>query len=237
MEPNIIPPKRHTPLLDGTLKNVFFPPERGEYQYFARAAEQPFSKGEPNVKAAWAADAAMLCYARYGLRRMTDAEFEDNLSPGGLTLRAKIGEDPNDMADKQSADGFSDEDVAVAEAVACAAGIAIENNRLHDEVESLSILDDRDRIAHDLHDRVIQRIFGVGMTLQGVTRLDDLPQMIERVSRAVDDLDGTITEIRTVESELDNVAALEGLRQSVPHPVGARPDVRKPDRRQLPPVD
>ncbi len=96
MEPNIIPPKRHTPLLDGTLKNVFFPPERGEYKYFARAAEQPFSKGEPNVKAAWAADAAMLCYARYGLRRMTDAEFEDNLSPGGLTLRAKIGEDPND---------------------------------------------------------------------------------------------------------------------------------------------
>lgn len=93
---NIIPPKRHTPLLDGTLKNVFFPPEEGQYAYFARAGEQPFALGEPVVKAAWAADAAMLCYARYGARRMTDAEFSNNLAAGGLTLRAKIGEDPND---------------------------------------------------------------------------------------------------------------------------------------------
>ncbi len=128
------------------------------------------------------------------------------------------------LTDKENADGFSEEDVAVAEALALAAGIAIENARLHDEVESLSVVDDRDRIAHDLHDRVIQRIFGVGMTLQGATHLADLPQVMERVSRAVDDLDGTITEIRTVTSELETVR-LEGLRQRVAVPA-QDPDLR-----------
>ena len=134
------------------------------------------------------------------------------------------------LTDKQSSDGFSEEDVAVAEAVALAAGIAIENTRLHDVVESLSVVDDRDRIAHDLHDRVIQRIFGVGMTLQGATHLADLPQVMERVSRAVDDLDGTITDIRTVSYELDSGALVEELRQSVTAPSQDHPDVRNPAR-------
>jgi GAF domain-containing protein len=141
------------------------------------------------------------------------------------------------LTDKQGADSFSDEDVAVAEAMALAAGIAIENARLHDEIESLSVHDDRDRIAHDLHDRVIQRIFGVGMALQGVTHLADLPQVMERVSRAVDDLDGTITDIRTVTSELGTGASLEELRQSVGGPAQDRPDVRRPARGHFPPTD
>jgi len=141
------------------------------------------------------------------------------------------------MTDKQGADGFSEEDVAVAETLALAAGIAVENSRLHDEVESFGCHDDRDRIAHDLHDRVIQRIFGVGMTLQGATRLADLPQVIERVSRAVDDLDCTITEIRTVTSELSNSASLEHLRHSVAGPIQDRPDVRRPIRGRVPTRD
>jgi GAF domain-containing protein len=141
------------------------------------------------------------------------------------------------LTDKQGADGFSDEDVAMAEAVALAAGIAIENTRLHDVVESLSVVDDRDQIAHDLHDRVIQRIFGVGMTLQSATHLADLPQVMERVSRAVDDLDGTITEIRTVTSELDNGVRLEVLRQSVAAPAPNHPDVGNPRRGGSLPTD
>ena len=88
-------PKRSTPLLPGTLKNLFFPPEKNEYQYFQRAAECPFAKGDFSVKAAWAADAAMLCYARYGSTRMTDAEFQQILASAGLKLQKKIGEDPN----------------------------------------------------------------------------------------------------------------------------------------------
>ena len=61
----------------------------------------------------------------------------------------------------------------MAEALALAAGIAIENTRLNDRVRLLSVLDDRDRIARDLHDRVIQRVFAVGMTLQSATRLTE----------------------------------------------------------------
>ena len=80
------------------------------------------------------------------------------------------------LTDKQGAGGFTEEDVAVAETLALAAGITIENSRLRDEVETLSVVDDHARIAHALHDRVIQRIFGVGMTLQGATHLADLPR-------------------------------------------------------------
>ena len=92
----------------------------------------------------------------------------------------------------------------MAEALALAAGIAIENTRLHDRVRILSVLDDRDRIARDLHDRVIQRIFAVGMTLEGATRLEELAPVLKRVNKAIDDLDITITEIRTAIFELDS---------------------------------
>lgn len=65
------------------------------------------------------------------------------------------------------------------------------------EHERLAVYEDRDRIARDLHDLVIQRLFATGMMLQGTTRIDDVPHAAaERVSRAVDELDETIKEIR-----------------------------------------
>lgn len=65
------------------------------------------------------------------------------------------------------------------------------------EHERLAVYEDRDRIARDLHDLVIQRLFATGMMLQGTTRIDDVPAgAAERVSRAVDELDETIKEIR-----------------------------------------
>ncbi|HVA07420.1 MAG TPA: GAF domain-containing protein [Acidimicrobiales bacterium] len=120
------------------------------------------------------------------------------------------------LTDKTSADDFSEEDQAMAEALALAAGISIENTRLHDRVRLLSVLDDRDRIARDLHDRVIQRIFAVGMTLQGAARLPEMPpEILDRVNRAVDELDSTITEIRTAIFELGVERNQMGLRRSV----------------------
>ena len=62
----MITPFRTTSSLPGTLKNLFYPPEQGEYTYFARAKQSPFVGGSAVVKAAWAADASMLSYARYG---------------------------------------------------------------------------------------------------------------------------------------------------------------------------
>lgn len=65
------------------------------------------------------------------------------------------------------------------------------------EQERLAVYEDRDRIARDLHDLVIQRLFATGMMLQGVTRITDVPDpALDRVTRAVDELDETIKEIR-----------------------------------------
>lgn len=72
--------------------------------------------------------------------------------------------------------------------------VLAESQREH---ERLAIYEDRDRIARDLHDLVIQRLFATGMSLQGALRLGDLNEGVEdRISRAVDELDETIREIR-----------------------------------------
>jgi signal transduction histidine kinase len=119
------------------------------------------------------------------------------------------------LTDKQSADEFSEEDESMAAALAVAAGIAIENTRLNDRVRVLSVLDDRDRIARDLHDRVIQRIYAVGMSLEGASRLEERTVILERVDKAVDDLDATIAEIRTAIFELGDSAGPRGLRRGI----------------------
>jgi signal transduction histidine kinase len=119
------------------------------------------------------------------------------------------------LTDKVGAPDFSEEDESLAEALAQAAGIAIENNRLHDRVRLLSVADDRDRIARDLHDRVIQRVFAVGLKLQEAARLRDIDQVVARVDGAVDDLDVTMNEIRTAIYELGASALPGGLRRGV----------------------
>jgi two-component system, NarL family, sensor histidine kinase DevS len=136
------------------------------------------------------------------------------------------------LTDKVGAEAFSEQDEALAEALAQAAGIAIQTARLHDQVRVLSVLDDRDRIARDLHDRVIQRIFAVGMTLQGVARMPDPTQAGSRIDRAVDELDATIAEIRSAIFELGDTSLPGGLRQSIVQlsdelapSLGARPEL------------
>jgi len=136
------------------------------------------------------------------------------------------------LTDKRGADQFSDEDEALAEALALAAGIAIENARLHDRVRIISVLDDRDRIAMSLHDTVIQRLFASGLSLQSAARLPDRDEMAERVRQVVDDLDTTINEIRGTIFELSDATLPGGLRQAVlsltndlAPTIGARADV------------
>ncbi|MGZ4675897.1 MAG: sensor histidine kinase [Acidimicrobiia bacterium] len=58
------------------------------------------------------------------------------------------------------------------------------------------MLEDRERIARDLHDRVIQQLFATGMALQATQRLTDDPAVTKRIAQAIDDLDATIREIR-----------------------------------------
>ncbi len=89
----MITPIRHTPLLPGTLQNLFYPPR--EYVYFSRAREIPFANAGMIGKAAWLADAAVLAYARYGARRMKDDELDEAFDRAGLKYE-KIGGTPAD---------------------------------------------------------------------------------------------------------------------------------------------
>jgi signal transduction histidine kinase len=76
------------------------------------------------------------------------------------------------------------------------AALALEVARSREAEQQLALLEDRDRIGRDLHDLVIQRLFAVGLSLQSVSRMTDVPQVTERIEAAVDDLDATIKDIR-----------------------------------------
>jgi signal transduction histidine kinase len=68
--------------------------------------------------------------------------------------------------------------------------------RAREDRQRLAMLEDRDRIGRELHDVVIQRLFAVGLGLQGTSRLVDRPDVVTRLDQAVDDLDATIKDIR-----------------------------------------
>ncbi|WP_405764868.1 GAF domain-containing sensor histidine kinase [Streptomyces sp. NBC_00080] len=80
---------------------------------------------------------------------------------------------------------------------AAQAAVAMELAERRQDAERIAVLTDRDRIARDLHDLAIQRLFATGMTLQSAGRFIEHPEASERVARAVDDLDETIKIIRS----------------------------------------
>ncbi|WP_439661293.1 GAF domain-containing protein [Lentzea sp. HUAS TT2] len=90
--------------------------------------------------------------------------------------------------------GFDDPDLI--EAFAAQAALVLEFTRAKGDTERLAVLEDRDRIARDLHDLVIQRLFGLGLGLQGLTGTSVRPQTAERISGFVEEVDHTIREIR-----------------------------------------
>ncbi|MCB7135971.1 GAF domain-containing sensor histidine kinase [Cellulosimicrobium marinum] len=98
-----------------------------------------------------------------------------------------------------TADGapFDDEDEAAVVALAAAAGVAIENARLYGRAKQVGVLEDRDRIARDLHDVVIQRLFASAMSLMSVQPLVVEPAVRSRIEETVSDLDETIRQIRS----------------------------------------
>jgi signal transduction histidine kinase len=107
------------------------------------------------------------------------------------------------LCDKEGGDVFTDVDEEMVVALAVAAGVAIDNARLHSRVADLALFEDRERIARDLHDTVIQRLFATGLSLQGAVRLAaDRPDVADRLHSAVDDLDATVREVRSAIFEL-----------------------------------
>ncbi|HLM63094.1 MAG TPA: GAF domain-containing protein [Acidimicrobiales bacterium] len=111
------------------------------------------------------------------------------------------------LTEKGDGEVFTDVDEELVLGLAAAAGVAIENARLHEQVQAVAVLQDRERIARDLHDTVIQRLFATGLLLQGAHRLTARPEVADRIQQAVDDLDITVRHIRSVIFELQPVSA------------------------------
>jgi signal transduction histidine kinase len=103
------------------------------------------------------------------------------------------------LTEKEGADEFSDEDQELVEMFAGHAGIAIQNARLHQEVQALAIVGERLRISRDLHDGIIQSIYAVSLSLEEAVETveSDRAGATDRVDRAIDRLHTTISDIRT----------------------------------------
>jgi len=119
------------------------------------------------------------------------------------------------LTDKTSAEVFTDVDEELVVGLAAAAGVAIDNARLHGQMQELTLLEDRERIARDLHDTVIQRLFATGMALQAASRLTDRAEIVTRIDAAVDDLDDTVKHIRSTIFELGQRHAPGGVRRGL----------------------
>jgi signal transduction histidine kinase len=107
------------------------------------------------------------------------------------------------LTDKQGAETFDEEDERVLVVLATQAAIAVENARLYDETERksrelqrLQVLEERERIGKELHDGVIQSLFAVGMSLQGLATASGDAEMARRLEAAVDDVDHSIRDLR-----------------------------------------
>jgi signal transduction histidine kinase len=92
---------------------------------------------------------------------------------------------------------FTESSQRLLEAFAAQAAVALELAERRRDAERLVLLEDRDRIAKNLHDTVIQRLFATAMTLMSAIKITQHPDVAVRVQRAVDDLDETIRQIRS----------------------------------------
>lgn len=131
-----------------------------------------------------------------------------------LPLRSRLSErcllvalfdDPRarDYAEQELLASFADQ-----------AALALDRAQAIEDREELALISDRDRIARDLHDVVIQRLFATGLQLQGIRSVAVLPEVINRLDKAVDDLDQTIRDIRSTIFELRDRGGA-GLRAEV----------------------
>ncbi|MFD3513156.1 GAF domain-containing sensor histidine kinase [Streptomyces sp. NPDC058657] len=112
---------------------------------------------------------------------------------------------------------FTEAERTLATQFASQAALALMMAESQRDRERLAVYEDRDRIARDLHDLVIQRLFATGMMLESAQRRSVVPEVQTGVGKAVDELDVTIQEIRTAIFALQQgpAEAPSGLRTRV----------------------
>ncbi|MGN6172927.1 MAG: GAF domain-containing sensor histidine kinase [Streptosporangiaceae bacterium] len=149
-------------------------------------------------------------------------------APGNVRGVLTVGRDPGSLP-------FPPQAVEMVTAFAAQAGIALELAEHRHDSARLAVLQDRDRIARDLHDLVIQRLYATGMSLQGALPLITRPDAADRINSAVDALDETIREIRSAIFSLQSHSDLKrvGLRakildvvEEMTAPLGFAPSLR-----------
>jgi signal transduction histidine kinase len=121
------------------------------------------------------------------------------------------------VARKAGGPPFIDAVARMLGAFAGQAAIVLELAERRRDAERLSMLEDRDRIAKDLHDLVIQRLFATGISLSGAARLTTRPEVAGRIQHTIDDLDDTIRQIRSTIFALQAPPGeqLAGLRSQI----------------------
>ena len=168
---------------------------------------QVLATGASMTSADFANDERAAAVARAAMNHVGPAVVFPLGAPGSrrgvLTIGRRHGREP-----------FPQAEAAFAASFAAQAGVALELAARRAETERLSVYQDRDRIARDLHDLVIQRLYATGMLLQGTVPMVINPAVGERVNRAVDAMDEIIKEIRAA------IFALQ-VRE-----VGSQPDPR-----------
>jgi signal transduction histidine kinase len=118
-------------------------------------------------------------------------------------------------------ESFRDTDVVLPASFAAQVALALQVAHAQEDRGRLAVFMDRDRIGRDLHDLVIQRLFAVGLTLENAVRLAVRPEVAQRITAAVDDIDSTIKDIRRTIFELSSPAGSGDIRSALGAEVAA----------------
>jgi len=148
------------------------------------------ASGEPVISADFAADERASAAARGAMSQIGPAIVFPLGVPGNVRGVLTVGR-------RHGAASFPPTQADVVASFAAQAGVALELAASRTEAQRLSLYEDRDRIARDLHDLVIQRLYATGMSLEGTMPMITRPEVASRITNAVDAMDETIKEIRT----------------------------------------
>ncbi|QDP96498.1 GAF domain-containing protein [Microlunatus elymi] len=122
------------------------------------------------------------------------------------------------LARRRGRRAFTDIETSMAAGFAQQASVALELAQARAAEQKMIILEDRERIARDLHDHVIQQLFAIGLSLDGVaSQMQSTDPLAGKVRERVEDLDRAIRRIRTSIFALRGSIgpARQGLRQSI----------------------
>jgi signal transduction histidine kinase len=147
------------------------------------------STGEPLTATDFAADERASKAARGAMSQIGPAVVFPLGAPGNVRGVLTVGRCHGALP-------FPQAQADVVASFAAQAGVALELAASRAEGERLSLYQDRDRIARDLHDLVIQRLYATGMSLEGTMPMITRPEVASRITNAVDAMDETIKDIR-----------------------------------------